>query len=121
MLMAAMFIDGPEFVSVLAQFDIEGNILTKFFFFKNPPSGGDAITKKSAQWRRCDSKKMFTDRRKDGRTDGQTNAGEKLLWTMSRRANDHGAICEGIIHTLRIQLPGELYADGNDMWTHWYT
>ena len=32
-LMAAMFIDGPEFVSVLAQFDIEGNILTKFFFF----------------------------------------------------------------------------------------
>ena len=27
---AAMFVDGPEFFLVLAQLDIEGNILTKF-------------------------------------------------------------------------------------------
>ena len=49
------FVDGPEFFSVFAQFDIGGNILTKF-------------KRKSGQWswRRCDNKKMFTDRRKDG-------------------------------------------------------
>ena len=34
------------------------------------------------------------------------------------RANDQGAICEGIIHTLRINLERELYADGSDMRTY---
>ena len=28
--MRAMFVDGPEFLSVLAQKDIEGNVLDKF-------------------------------------------------------------------------------------------
>ena len=39
-----MFVDGPELFSVLAQLDIEENILTDFQ--KHPPSGlgGDAIT-----------------------------------------------------------------------------
>ena len=44
--MAAMFVDGPEFFLVLAQLDIEENILiTKFH--NNPTSGlgGDAITR----------------------------------------------------------------------------
>ena len=34
------------------------------------------------------------------------------------RTNDQGAICEGIIHTLCIHRPGELYADGSDMRTY---
>ena len=40
-----MFVDGPEFVLVLAQLDTEGNILSKFK--KTPTSGlvGDAITR----------------------------------------------------------------------------
>ena len=39
-----MFVDGPEFLLVLAQQDTEGNILTSFK--RNPTSGlgGDAIT-----------------------------------------------------------------------------
>ena len=54
---AAMFVDGSEFVLVLAQLDAEGNNLTKF-------------KKKSDQWswRKCDNKKClktdsWTDRR----------------------------------------------------------
>ena len=45
-----MFVDGPEFFLVLAQFDIERNILTKFQK-KNLPGGlgGDAMTRKCLQ------------------------------------------------------------------------
>ena len=57
-----MFVDGLEFVSVLAQFHIKRNILIMF-------------KKKSAQWswRRCDNK---TDGKTDRWTNGQTDAGE---------------------------------------------
>ena len=62
-----MFVDGPDFFSVLAQLDIEGNILTKFFK-KNPASdlGGDAITRKCLQ----------TGGKTDRLTNGETDAGE---------------------------------------------
>ena len=64
---AAMFVDGPEFVLVLAQLDTEGNILTKFKkkkkkkkIKKNPTYGlgGAAITRNVY-------------RRTVGRTDGR--------------------------------------------------
>ena len=40
-----MFVDGPEFVLVLAQLDTEGNILTKFKKKSTSGLGGDAITR----------------------------------------------------------------------------
>ena len=105
-----MFVDGPELFSVLAQFDIERNILTKFK--KHPPSGlgGDAITRKCLQ--------IY------GKTDRRTNRRRRdppqKSSSTSSSANDQGAICEGITHTLRIQIPGELYEDGSDMRTYRY-
>ena len=73
-----MFVDGLEFFLVLAQLDTEGNIMTKFP--KNPTSclGGDAITRNVY-------------RRTVGRIDGRRRGHrpyEKLLWNMSRRANN---------------------------------
>ena len=44
---AATFVNGQEFILVLAQLDTEGNILTKF---KNPDQWS---------WRRCDNKKCL--------------------------------------------------------------
>ena len=80
-----MFVDGLEYFSALAQFDIEGKILTKF---------------KKKSLRKCDNKKMSIDRWIDGRTDRrmpERSPSEMLLWTVSRRANDQGAICPGYV------------------------
>ena len=93
----------------LLDVDIERNILTTFK--TNPPSGlgGDAITRKCLQ--------IYgkTDRWTNGR---RRDPSQESFSTSS--ANDQGAIFEGIIHTLRIQLPGELYEDVSYMRTYSY-
>ena len=73
-----MFVDGPEFVLVLAQLDTEGNILTKFQKHSTSGFGGDAITRN-----------VYI--RTVGRTNGRQRVPrpyEKLLWNTSRRANN---------------------------------
>ena len=89
----------------LLDVDTERNILTKF---KKMPRGlgRDAITRKCLQ--------IYgkTGRWKNGR---RRDPSQESSSTSS--ANDQGVICEGIIHTLRIQLPGELCEDGSYMRT----
>ena len=55
----------------------------------------------------------------DERTDGHRRDPAQKS-SSGHRANDQGAICKGIRHTLHKQLPGELYADSIDMRTYRY-
>ena len=86
------------FVFVLEQCDIEGRILNKFQ--TNPPSGlvGDALNNKCLQ----------TNGKTDGRTDEWTNRYRRershKSSSSSQKSYSSGALCEAIIHTLRIEL-----------------
>ena len=64
-----MYVDGPEFVLVLAQLDAEGNILTKL---KNSDQWS---------WSRCDNKKCL-------RTNSWTNRRTPGSSQTVRRANN---------------------------------
>ena len=90
----------------LLDVDTERNILTKFK--KNLPTGlgGDAITRKCLQMYGKMGRWMNGCWRDPSQESSSTSS-----------ANDQGAIYEGIIHTLRIQLSGEHYEDGSYMRT----
>ena len=99
------------FFLVLAQFDIEGNILT-------------SLKKKSSQWswRRCNNNKMFTDRWTNGYRRDRSQKSSSGLFPEELMIREH-MIRENMWryhNTLYIQLPGELYADGSDMWIYRY-